>query len=125
MSASDHISPKLFMLAKDIMNLSTSDSRMNLPMSENRGMTQKKLRESMYGPEHGTHGEYAEEGDTTLFNSIKEHGIISPVHIKQQDDGNHSLIQGHHRVAVANFLNPLTPVPIKFVTGPEKESWED
>lgn len=46
-----------------------------------------------------------------LYNKIASEGIQSPVHLFRTREGD-EMGNGHHRVAVANDLDPATEVPV-------------
>jgi hypothetical protein len=56
---------------------------------------------------------------STLHHDIKNHGIQEPVTVDWETN---TLINGHHRVAAANDINPNTIVPIRAID--DKGYWD-
>ena len=53
-----------------------------------------------------------------LYESIKEHGVQSPVRVHDRyvdTEGIPTIINGHHRIAAANDINPNMEIPIQYV----------
>lgn len=48
---------------------------------------------------------------TTLYDSIKEHGVAEPIHISAEEGESPTILSGHHRIAAANDINPDMRVP--------------
>jgi hypothetical protein len=59
--------------------------------------------------------EPAEEnlGYDNLYDYIKDKGVLAPVQVRRDGDSM-TLMDGHHRVAVAHHLNPDMEVPVRF-----------
>lgn len=78
-----------------------------------------KLQEAVEGPEQSTHGHYAEEGEETLYDSIKAKGVLKPVNLTfaNDDDIKPTIDDGHHRVASAYDINPNMYVPVSYSSG--------
>lgn len=106
MSAADHVSPyqmKLFMQAKELMNIPAADNGF-MPMSTDLdGITEHKLAESR-GP---------------LYDSIKEEGVLTPVSLVSPSWKNEILMNGHHRVVSAHHINPEMYIPVEYKDTPE------
>jgi hypothetical protein len=120
MAASKHINPnqlKLFMTAGELMNHPAGDSRDYVPMSQNPVVHERKLEEGMKGDARSTHGLFrpGEETGETLHDSIKRVGVKKPVELHlQRGEDMPTITDGHHRVAIANHLNPDMFVPIMY-----------
>jgi len=120
MAASKHINPnqlKLFMTAGELMNHPAGDSRDYVPMSQNPVVHERKLEEGMKGDARSTHGLFrpGEETGETLHDSIKRVGVKKPVELHlQRGEDMPTITDGHHRVAVANHLNPDMFVSIMY-----------
>jgi polysaccharide deacetylase 2 family uncharacterized protein YibQ len=108
MSASKHLNPKqlkLFMTPDEIME-SVSDSvdragsytvvgyetggQITVPEETMEDLWKTKLAESK-----------GRRQPTSLYNSIKEHGVQRHVTLQMEHDGSLTMGQGHHRVAAA------------------------
>ena len=54
-------------------------------------------------------------GNTSLYDSIKEHGIQKPINIGYSPSIPFGIVtDGHHRLAVSRHLNPKQFVPVKY-----------
>jgi hypothetical protein len=73
-------------------------------------LVNEKVQESEVGPPGGTHGRRALPGKTTLYKSIKKHGVKEPVIISHEDDLVPELGDGHHRAFTAADIDPKTEV---------------
>jgi hypothetical protein len=121
MSASDHIQPyqmKLFMQAKELMEMPAGDFG-GIPMAHHGGKN-RKVREAKQGVE-GYSRQPAKEGEQTLYDSIKEKGVQKPVTLyatNVRDNAGRKwieeLMDGHHRVATANDIDPESYVPVEY-----------
>ena len=49
--------------------------------------------------------------DTTLYDSIKQHGVAEPIHVSSEESGEAMVLGGHHRIAVAHDINPDMEIP--------------
>lgn len=95
---------KLFMQAKELMNIRAGDTPDWDSLANTRHMYDRKLRESK---------------ETPLYNSIKEQGVQKPVLItamhNDDETGWDELIDdGHHRAVSAHDINPEMYVPIEY-----------
>jgi hypothetical protein len=118
---------KLFMTAGELMDHPSGDTDYHEPMSENfTGLFEEKLEESIHGPETGTHGFHAFDGEETLYNSVKKHGVKNPVEISYSGD-KEMLTDGHHRVAAAYDINPQMFIPVTYEDNPfiPSGSWDN
>lgn len=119
MPASDHLHPyqyKLFMQAKELMNVVAGDGGFNSSMSDNQHLHKKKLAESKEGGEKVA-WKRAQPGEKTLHQSIKEKGVMTPVGVGLRKKGTNVeefINDGHHRVAAANDINPDMYVPVDY-----------
>ena len=52
-------------------------------------------------------------GYDNLYDYIKDKGVLAPVQVRRDGDSM-TLMDGHHRVAVAHHLNPDMEVPVRF-----------
>jgi len=139
MGASRHINPKqlkLFMTADELMNSTSGDVMAEYDyvditnpsirtLAQDTTLNKQKLKESMSGSENEAVDE-PQKGETTLFDSIKNHGVLTPVMVEHQDDGGVILHNGHHRVSVANELNPQMYIPIRYSEdGYDTDAWDE
>ena len=108
MSAFDNIQLKMFEKAGILANSYSSEKP---PSQTKEKFIERKLEESDYQNSSGN-GKTAKEGENTLRESIKQHGIQHPVHVTQHGDDKYTLRHGHHRVYVANDIDPEMLVPI-------------
>ncbi len=60
---------------------------------------------------HQPRTDFSEEELTELADSIKEHGVIQPLIVTQEDDGTYTLIAGERRLRAAQLAG-LTMVPV-------------
>ncbi|NBX50731.1 hypothetical protein EBT25_12520 [bacterium] len=118
MSASDHIQPyqmKLFMQAKELMGMPAGDLQ-GSPLAGSY-LASKKLRESKEGSATGTR--LGVLGDQpTLYDDIKKRGVQSPVTLEMypgDTSWNVQIMDGHHRVATANDIDPNMHIPVQYV----------
>lgn len=120
MASSDHLSPyqyKLFMQAKDLMNITAGDSGFKGSLASEPILRNLKLnmakKNSAFSPWRD-----AAKGEKTVYESIKERGVVSPVSIglRQTDttDAEEYINDGHHRVSVANDIDPEMYIPIHY-----------
>lgn len=115
MSASKHINPnqlKLFATAKELMHYSSLDAVDNeddgdigSSLITSPELTKRKLLESRTGNENMAEERVSDENNS-LYNSIKRHGVMTPVLVQKTDEGDTWLLNGHHRVATAYDINP-------------------
>lgn len=112
MSARDYLQPhqmKLFMTARELMDIPAGDSKGYVPMSQNPSMSEKKLQESKTG--WSAQARVPHGLGQTLHDSIKEKGVIKPVLINTdapfKDRKRREILwNGHHRVVSAHDIDP-------------------
>ena len=124
MSASDHIQPfqmKLFMQAKELMDLPSDDSWNSNSLSSDHGMTEEKLDESHlpWDDYDNAHGLIFEPtlGHDSLYDSIKKTGVQTPVQVRlARGDSAYKpfLTNGNHRTVVAHDIDPEMYVPVEY-----------
>jgi len=101
------------MQAKDLMNINAGDtvsedgvltSLANKPWLRQRKLEQSKVR-------------YSHE-NKSLYDSIKEKGVMSPVAILLNKNKSGELVEGlgdgHHRTTAANDINPEMYIPVEY-----------
>jgi len=120
MSASDHLHPaqmKLFMQAHELMSIPALEGA-GKPLSEHPRAHKAKLEQSQMSWENydSVHGlaDKPEEGTTSLYDSIKKHGVKTPVELWMLDDNSPMVKNGHHRIASANDINPNMYIPVSY-----------
>lgn len=107
MSASDHVQLKMFEKAGILAN-SYSSENVLFPKDQ---FIEEKLHEAKYNPPTGRGGN-AGPGENTTYESIKKYGVRHPVYVTQHGNDVYTLHHGHHRVYVANDIDPEMLVPI-------------
>ncbi|NDB59809.1 hypothetical protein EB001_15385 [bacterium] len=112
MAASDHLHPyqyKLFMQAKDLVNIEAGDTAGHGTLANNAWLRQRKLEQSKV--------RYSHE-DKSLYDSIKEKGVMSPVGINLHKNQSGRVVErlsdGHHRTTAANDINPEMYIPVEY-----------
>ena len=102
------------------MNIPSGDARM-MPLANNDYMHKRKLEESKMGwsDYHNSHflSWKPEDDDANLYESIQKKGIQKPVELYlSKEDGNFQpeIVDGNHRTAVANDINPNMYVPVSY-----------
>lgn len=111
MSASNHLNPfqmKLFMQAKELMNIPAGDHDDELPMSQAPDLVAYKL--------HRAKNNQGYEGQS-LYENIKEKGVTDPVSLwldKGNTEWGQVVSNGHHRIAVSNDIDPERWLPVKY-----------
>lgn len=116
MSASDHLHPyqyKLFMQAKDLMNITAGDGGFEDSLANLPWLKQRKLENAKKNSAFSSWREPA-KGEKTVYESIKERGVVSPVSVGLTVDGNEYINDGHHRVASANDIDPEMYIPVHY-----------
>lgn len=136
MSASNHLHPKLFMTAKELMETTpgydnedwsqpigtanvdpefkefghlTETHTMDKVADIKRAENNAPHDESMFGTDANTN-----EGET-LMNSIKRQGIVQPVRLKfSNKDKTWVITDGQHRTVAAHDIDPNMYVPIDY-----------
>ena len=117
MSSSDHVSPHqlaMFMPAgklRDPEQFIHGDVDHNLHGDHNTDTVfVDKLRESK-----GLTTRYT-SNNTNIYDSIKEKGVQEPVVLDPDaaSRGKGYLVNGHHRVAAANDIDPNMEVPVRY-----------
>jgi ParB-like chromosome segregation protein Spo0J len=109
MAASDHLQGEqlaMFMPAHALMDYSSVENLRRLPMSAPTGLHDIKLKESQ---------------DSGLLESIRDRGVEEPVQVMvhkhhETSEDLHELLNGHHRVASANHINPNMEVPVRHIS---------
>lgn len=119
MSASKHLNPKqlkLFMTAGELMDHPAGDSEDWAPLSSNKGLYRQKVDESFDGSEDLTHGSIADDNELTLYDSVKQKGVQTPIELDfvSKDDDTPIISDGHHRIAIANHINPNMYIPVNY-----------
>lgn len=116
MAAKDHLQGeqlRLFMQARELMDVPTEEwSHEYRTMNEDDSLYFGKLEESASGYEHDTYNE-AEEGQSSLYDSIKKEGVKSPVTLRYSG-GLTVIDNGHHRIAAANDINHEMYIPVRY-----------
>jgi ParB-like nuclease domain len=56
---------------------------------------------------------YKQSEASGLASDIQKNGIQQPVSIFHDDNGNKTLIDGHHRLSVAKKMGPNTLIPVQ------------
>lgn len=122
MPASRHLNPnqlKLFATAREIMDFPAGDSgdddesEWGASLADSPALAKRKLLESKTGTENEAEtrrNQYQE----SLHDSIRKHGVITPVLVQQTDVGNTWLLNGHHRVTTAYDINPDMYIPLSY-----------
>ena len=64
-------------------------------------------------PYHGVHHPSPPEGSPTLHEDIRDKGVIEPVDISRNPEGEPMLRHGHHRVAASADIDPKRETPVK------------
>jgi hypothetical protein len=107
MAASDHLSNVQFMSVEDL-----SYPNVKIDDKKAKTLSDAKNEEGRYHDVMDkTYEEAHEEG---LHRSIESHGVQTPVTLSKQD-GQLTLVDGHHRIATAQrHLPPDTMIPVKF-----------
>lgn len=102
------------------MNIPSGDARM-MPLANNDYMHKRKLEESKMGwaDYHNSHflSWKPEDDDANLYESIQKKGIQKPVELYlSKEDGKFQpeILDGNHRTAVANDINPNMYVPVSY-----------
>jgi hypothetical protein len=104
------------MTAGELMNHPAGDDDMWGPLSDNTDLYEEKVSESRFGPSEGTHGNIAGKNEDTLEQSIKNKGVQTPIELDfvSPDDDTPIISDGHHRIAIANHINPNMYIPINY-----------
>jgi hypothetical protein len=118
MAAKDNLHPyqyKLFMQAKDLMNVTAGDGGFDGTLANKPWLRQRKLENAKQNSAFSSWREpNKKKGEKTIYESIKERGIVSPVSLGLAADEGEYINDGHHRVTVANELNPEMYIPIRY-----------
>jgi len=94
----------MFMPAHALMEYPSQESAWRSPLSVDTGLHENKLWESK---------------QRGLVDQIRDRGVEKPVHVmimRQHKDPweyQHEIMDGHHRIASANQVNPNMEVPVK------------
>lgn len=116
MAASEHIQPyqlRLYMTADELMNIRAHDSSKGTSLKDDPEMYQYKLAESK--PSRRPRAAQNE----SLYESIAREGVKTPVRIwayriNKNSGWNELLVNGHHRVASANDIDPQMWIPVEY-----------
>ena len=136
MSASNHLHPKLFATARELMETTpgydsadwskpigsanidpefqemshlTETHRMEKVADIKRAENNAPHDENMFGTD-----EHTNEGES-LINSIKRQGIVNPIMLRfSRKDQTFVVSNGQHRVVAANDINPDMYVPLEY-----------
>jgi hypothetical protein len=139
MAASDHLHPKLFMTAKELMDTTpgydnedwskpigsgtidpefqdfghlTETHTMTKVADIKRAENNAPHDEGMFGTDKNT-----DEGES-LMDSIKRQGIVNPVKLRfSSRDKTFVLTDGQHRTVAANDIDPNMYVPLEYDFG--------
>jgi hypothetical protein len=100
----------MFLPAHVLMGYASAESKQGLSLSEDKALHDEKLRESK-----------ANSWGSPLVREIKEkRGIEEPVEVWLNPPtsvgtaGKHTIMDGHHRVTSANYLDPNMEVPVDY-----------
>lgn len=108
---------KLFMQAHELMDVQAGDDRgpmeFRRPMSQSSDIRDRKVLKAKSGGEDFTYYPPT-KGEKTLYDSIRDEGIKSPVALYIYGDNKELLSDGHHRVAAANDINPHMYIPVRY-----------
>jgi hypothetical protein len=97
----------IFLPAHVLMGYPSTESKQGLSLNEDKSLHDEKLRESKSS-------NYDSWG-YPLVREIKDRrGIEEPVEVRLNTGGKHSLVDGHHRVTAANYLNPNMEIPVDY-----------
>ena len=109
----------MFMSANEILSSHTLADKFFRPNESNNDVLSEKL-ENAKNPLTPTRG-YALNPGESLHDSISSSGIKRPVDLLKFKDGTKMMMDGHHRLAVQNDLNPDSPViPVEHRNAIEK-----
>ena len=106
MAASDHLERRLFYTAGELAGFIAHDDPKE-PIFKDSDLYQQHVFQSK-GPSLVYSG---------LREDIKKNGVRSPVHLNDRfldKDGVPSIMDGHHRVAIAHDLNPNMYIPVTY-----------
>lgn len=113
MTASEHLQPlqlQMFMPAGKVKAL---DKPLDAQGQDPEPMWRGKLREaSRPGTANDAWGYGA---GPSMVDSIRQSGVREPVNLFHNPDRPPYLTQGHHRVAVADYVDPTMEIPIRHV----------
>lgn len=97
----------MFLPAHVLMGYWSSESEKGLSLSEDKSLHDEKLSEAKSSS--------WDSGEYPLVRQIKDsRGVENPVEVWLDPKGKHSLIDGHHRVTSANYLDPNMEVPVDY-----------
>lgn len=105
------------MQSKDLMNIPSGEYFAGgKTLADNPELQQQKLTRSKTSSIYDKHT--TDSDKSTLYDSIKDKGVTSPVSIglNRENDGKLTeyLSDGHHRATAANDVNPEMYVPVKY-----------
>lgn len=102
------------MQARELMDLPAGDSAYG-SLSTDTNLNARKLKEASEWSPKGKHT-YVDKGEETLEDNIRKHGVKMPVTLSvPYFKGDEPMIDdGHHRVAVANKVNPESWIPVQY-----------
>ena len=114
MSASDHTQKKQFWTAGELMGIKITDGAGSGSMTYNQDKATRDIKIET-AQKNGWTGQDRSTDNSTLYDSIKEKGVQQPVRIGRNAAGEPVLRDGHHRVAVANDIDPNMVVPHEYL----------
>ena len=83
------------------------------PRAHKTKLEQSQMSWEDYDYAHGL-ADKPEEGTTSLYDSIKKHGVKTPVELWTLDDNSPMVKNGHHRIVSANDINPNMYIPVSY-----------
>ena len=102
MSASDHLQRRLFFTAGELVNLYANDAP-SCPSLLESNLYRQHVYQSK-GPSLTYSG---------LREDIKKNGVQEPIRLDDRN-GEPTIMDGHHRTAIAHDLNPDSYIPVKY-----------
>ena len=123
MAAADHLQNhqlSMFIPARELMDYTAGETENGnlggegyLPLSQSPNVRSRKLRDSKEHP-----GNYAGYRKQSLYDSIKQKGVSTPVELKlPRKNGlspNIQIWDGNHRVVAAHDIDPNMEVPVRY-----------
>ena len=119
MAAHEHLSGQLsmFIPARELMDYTAGETENfsgdYMPLAQSPNVRSRKLRESKEHP-----GNYAGYRKQSLYDSIKQKGVSTPIELKlPRHNGLSQNIQiwdGNHRVVAAHDIDPNMEVPVRY-----------
>ena len=119
MAAHEHLSGQLsmFIPARELMDYTAGETENfsgdYMPLAQSPNVRSRKLRESKEHP-----GNYAGYSKQSLYDSIKQKGVSTPIELKlPRHNGlspNIQIWDGNHRVVAAHDIDPNMEVPVRY-----------